>query len=129
MLREYGNELEADIPRFYPGHRLRDLATGEVTYREMMNWIRHLPRESAYVRAVHGEIADWTTDTAFLARLVNLLIVANAQRAGKDPGSNEFIQPPPSKLKNKTDQPVLASNSSSNGDRKLSREEFDALFN
>lgn len=108
--------------------RLRQLFTGEITCREMINLIKHLPRESALIRAMHGELAEWTNDTAMLARAVNLLIIANSQRAGKRPSDSEFIQPPESKPAELVPARTPAS---PNGkpERKLTREEFDALFN
>lgn len=64
--------------------RLKQLYTGELTRRELINLISHLPQESALGRAILGPRADWTQERELQAAMVDALHIANWQR-GTDP--------------------------------------------
>lgn len=52
-----------------------------MTWRRLGVLIRHLPKDSATVRSVAGDAADWTTGDYLLAVAVDHLAVANWQRS------------------------------------------------
>lgn len=49
------------------GLRLRDLGSEEFTWADLRALIRHAPRDSAIVRAVHPEKSQWGVDSYLLA--------------------------------------------------------------
>lgn len=51
-----------------------------MTWRELRTFIRHLPRDSAYIRAELGEEADWDVAEYLLARIANILLQAHSSR-------------------------------------------------
>lgn len=51
-----------------------------MTWRELRTFVRHLPRDSAYSRSVHGEAADWSTTDHLLAHTYNLLLQVNSSK-------------------------------------------------
>ena len=61
--------------------RLADLWTGQLTWRRLAVLVAHLPRESATVRAQHGEVVEWGATEHLLAHVVDLLAASNWQRA------------------------------------------------
>lgn len=61
-----------------------------MTIRRLWVLARGLPRTSNTVRAVQGEVAEWTVDTTILARTHNLLYQANVE----SPQDSSFITPP-----------------------------------
>lgn len=56
---------------------LLDYHRGLLSARRLRVLIRHLPRESALVRAVHGPVADWGPVEHLLAAAVDELAAAN----------------------------------------------------
>jgi hypothetical protein len=56
---------------------LLDFYRGRLSARRLRVLIRHLPRESALVRAVHGPVADWGPVEHLLASTVDELAAAN----------------------------------------------------
>ncbi|WP_309235824.1 hypothetical protein [Amycolatopsis sp. SID8362] len=56
---------------------LLDYYRGKLTPRRLRVLIRHLPRESALVRALHGEAAEWGLTEHLLAGAVDELAVGN----------------------------------------------------
>ncbi|MEV5849825.1 hypothetical protein AB0M32_48490 [Streptomyces sp. NPDC051985] len=64
MLRHYGVDL-------------LDWHRGRLSSRRLRVLIAHLPADSSYARAVHGEQADWTVTDHLLAAVVDHLAVAN----------------------------------------------------
>lgn len=56
--------------------------------------IRYLPRESATVRAQHGDTVAWGATEHLLAAAVDALRVANWQRTGKKAGRPKPIVRP-----------------------------------
>lgn len=74
--------------------RLRDLFTGDLTRRELITYIRYLPRDSALGRALLGEAADWSPEMHRLTDVAELLAGANWQRAnGKGPKPKPIKRP------------------------------------
>ncbi|WP_028807731.1 hypothetical protein [Streptomyces canus] len=64
MLRHYGVDL-------------LDWHRGRLSSRRLRVLVEHLPADSSYARAVHGEQADWTVTDHLLAAVVDHLAVAN----------------------------------------------------
>ncbi|WP_249126310.1 DUF5361 domain-containing protein [Streptomyces sp. A2-16] len=64
MLRHYGVDL-------------LDWHRGRLSSRRLRVLVEHLPSDSSYARAVHGEQADWTVTDHLLAAAVDHLAVAN----------------------------------------------------
>ena len=50
-----------------------DLWRGRLSYRKLQALVGNLPQESATVRAISGDVADWTTDRELLAATVDRL--------------------------------------------------------
>ncbi len=80
LIREHGAALEADLLRFF-GVDLCHVGTDTLTWRRFALLVAHLPRESAYALAVHGERARWGDTDYLLAHVVDALHVGNWQRA------------------------------------------------
>ena len=68
--------MEADLLRFYQMDLL-DYYRGTLSPRRLRVLIRYLPRESALVRALHGDVADWGLTEHLLAGVVDELAVGN----------------------------------------------------
>src|SRR5690606_28292329 len=60
LISRYGDAIEADLPHYYPGVRMRQVWTGELTPREALNLIENLPRGSRFQAALadDDELAD-----------------------------------------------------------------------
>ena len=116
--------MEFDVPRYWPGRRIGDLLTGDMTWREFRTFVRHLPPDSAYVRAVRtrrGDNPDWTPAHEIARIAANALIAANYQRIGK--------RTPDSALIPEQGGPRRRPGGDRNGHKQeLSQAEFDALF-
>lgn len=81
LLREHGRAVEADLRRFY-NVRLRELFTGDLTLRELIVLIKHLPSDCALARSMHGPAAEWGQTEHLLGDVIDLLDIANHQRGG-----------------------------------------------
>ncbi|MGW3289159.1 hypothetical protein ACWDR3_31435 [Streptomyces sp. NPDC001002] len=68
--------MEADLLRHY-GVDLLDWHRGSLSSRRLRVLTEHLPADSSFARAVHGEQADWTITDHLLAAVVDQLAVAN----------------------------------------------------
>lgn len=99
FLTEYGEAVEWDIARYWPGRSLLELYRGEMSWRELRVFLRYLPPDSATARAVRGvtpEQEAWTLDRQLLASLVD------AQRENTfamvklhgDPKKTKRLRPP-----------------------------------
>ncbi|MFC8429406.1 hypothetical protein [Streptomyces sp. NPDC057253] len=64
MLRHYGVDL-------------LDWHRGRLSSRRLRVLVEHLPADSSFARAVHGEQADWSVTDHLLAAVVDHLAVAN----------------------------------------------------
>ncbi|MET8076252.1 hypothetical protein [Streptomyces sp. NPDC005303] len=64
MLRHYGVDL-------------LDWHRGRLSSRRLRVLVEHLPADSSFARAVHGEQAEWTVTDHLLAAVVDHLAVAN----------------------------------------------------
>nr|WP_097257312.1 hypothetical protein [Streptomyces sp. Ag109_G2-15] len=64
MLRHYGVDL-------------LDWHRGRLTSRRLAVLVRHLPRDSALLRELHGEAAEWSVTDHLLAATVDQLAEAN----------------------------------------------------
>ncbi|HEY9370455.1 hypothetical protein [Streptomyces sp.] len=73
FLTEYGEAVEWDMARYWPGRSLLELYRGQMSWRELRVFLRYLPTESATARAVRGTTAvedQWTLDRHLLAQVV-----------------------------------------------------------
>ena len=102
-----------------------------MTWRELRTFIRHLPADSAYVRAVRirrGENPDWTTRDEIARVAANAVITANYQRAGKRTPDSVLVP----ELDKRRRRPAPArgptAGRNGNGHQELTPAEFDALF-
>ncbi|GAA3121682.1 hypothetical protein [Streptomyces echinatus] len=74
FLTEYGEAVEWDVARYWPGRSLLELYRGEMSWRELRVFLRYLPQDSATARAVRGaspEQEAWTLDRHLLAALID----------------------------------------------------------
>jgi hypothetical protein len=81
LVEDHGEALEADLQRYFSTD-LREVGTPALSWRRLGVLVRYLPRESATVRALMGEAADWGTVEHLLATLVDVERMALWQRAG-----------------------------------------------
>jgi len=100
LIDDHGPAVLADLLRYY-GVDLRDLWRDgcDLTPRYVFWLVEHLPADSATYAAMKGgpEFRPWTIDTYLIAQIVNMLAVANHQRAGKRIRKMP-IQPPKPKV-------------------------------
>lgn len=75
------------------GLRWRDIGTGRTNWRDVWAVMMTLPRTSATARAIIGPDADWSLTDHLLASAVDLLAVANRQRAGRGPKPKPIPRP------------------------------------
>lgn len=117
--------IEADLPRFYPGVRLRHLFTGEMTWRELGVYLARLPMESGLqteLREAVGESistqidpdaphGSWSKVELLLAamsdQLASLIYVQIARGGGK-PEQPVPLRRPGVVLKKKADPAAVA---------------------
>lgn len=75
-MEEHAEALEADLLRHY-GVDLLDWHRGRLSSRRLRVLVEHLPADSSFARAVHGEAAGWSLTEHLLAAVVDQLAVAN----------------------------------------------------
>lgn len=95
-----------------------------MSWRELRTFIRQIPPDSAYVRAVRlveGDDPDWDTAAYLLARVANEVTSANYQRAGKKTPKNALIGEPGKATKRKA-------RVAANGDRPGTWQDLDNLY-
>ncbi|MFI5808097.1 hypothetical protein [Streptomyces sp. NPDC051561] len=73
---EHAEALEADLIRHY-GLDLLDWHRGALSSRRLAVLVKHLPRDSAVARELHGEAAEWEVADHLLASVVDQLAEAN----------------------------------------------------
>jgi len=64
------------VARYWPGRSLLELYRGEMSWRELRVFLRHLPPDSATARAVRGSSPEeeaWTLDRQLLASAVDAI--------------------------------------------------------
>ncbi|MBW1600900.1 hypothetical protein JJV70_02035 [Streptomyces sp. JJ66] len=95
FLAKYGEAIEWDLARYWPGRSLLELYRGELSWRELRVFLRYLPPDSATARSVDPD-SGWTVDQHLLAtvadsvrELTHLTLVVNA-----DPKKRRQIKPP-----------------------------------
>jgi hypothetical protein len=78
--------------------RLRDLVTGDLTHRELIAYIKHLPMEGAVGRVVLGDAAAWTPEMHRLTDIADLLsfghYIAATVAGGKAKRPKPIKRPP-----------------------------------
>ncbi|MGN9819440.1 hypothetical protein ACTMUQ_29340 [Streptomyces sp. SD11] len=76
-----------------------DWHRGQLSSRRLSVLVQHLPRDSALIRALHGEAADWSVTDYLLAAVVDQLAEANWMFAtvnrDEDAESIDFPEPVP----------------------------------
>ncbi|WP_405535736.1 hypothetical protein OG787_18025 [Streptomyces sp. NBC_00075] len=88
---EHAEALEADLLRYY-GTDLLDWHRGRLSSRRLAVLVKHLPRDCALNRELHGEAAEWTVTDHLLAATVDHLAAANWMFASVN--SAEDADPP-----------------------------------
>ena len=99
FLRRYGEAVEWDMARYWPGRSLLELYRGTLSWRELRVFLAHLPPDSATARAVNPRSAEeefWTPERHLIAT------VADAVREGTyaqvklhgDPTKTKRLRPP-----------------------------------
>ncbi|MFY7566420.1 hypothetical protein ACOT81_18270 [Streptomyces sp. WI04-05B] len=88
---EHAEALEADLLRFY-GTDLLDWHRGRLSSRRLAVLVKHLPRDCALNRELHGEAAEWSIVEHLLAATVDHLAAANWMFASVN--SAEDADPP-----------------------------------
>ncbi|MFI2210013.1 hypothetical protein [Streptomyces sp. NPDC020141] len=73
---EHAEALEADLLRHY-GLDLLDWHRGRLSSRRLAVLLRHLPRDSAVARELHGEAAEWSPTDYLLAQVIDQLAESN----------------------------------------------------
>lgn len=116
LLREHGGAVDFDLGRYRPGTNLRHLFTGELTHRELISFIKHLPLDSATVRQMHPGESHWDPAYQRLTDIADLLLLGNWQRGGDEHAPKPDMFPRPG-----AEQPAPKQ-------QHLTPEEFDALF-
>ncbi|MFE6100708.1 hypothetical protein ACFVQ4_12160 [Streptomyces laurentii] len=96
MLRHYGTDL-------------LDWHRGTLSSRRLSVLIKNLPNDSAVLRELHGESADWSVGDHLLAAAVDHLAVANWMFACVNTGEDDDPPEPP--------QPVPRPGAGSGSDR------------
>ena len=76
LLAEHGEAIEADLLRFYHLD-IADVGTERLSWRRLRVLLRHLPRESAFVRDRAGEAARGGETEQLLALLADTLAAIN----------------------------------------------------
>ncbi|WAB10127.1 hypothetical protein SEA_GRAVAILLIA_17 [Mycobacterium phage Gravaillia] len=67
LLDNHGDDLEADLRRFY-GVDMRGLFTGDLTLRQLWMFVRRIPGDSALLTARNGGRPPWTRAEIIAAR-------------------------------------------------------------
>lgn len=73
LIRRHGHALEADLPATYPGVRLKQLYTGELTWRELASLVQGLPPNSRLRTALNEGRAEPTAEAFLLADIFDML--------------------------------------------------------
>lgn len=90
-MEEHAEALEADLLRYY-GVDLLDWHRETLSSRRLSVLVRHLPPDSAFVRAREGEAAEWRLTDHLLAAVVDHLAIANWMYASVN--RDEYADPP-----------------------------------
>ncbi|MFJ8490875.1 hypothetical protein ACIRBZ_21350 [Streptomyces sp. NPDC094038] len=78
----------------YYGTDLLDWHRETLTARRLALLIKHLPRESALNRELHGEAAEWSVSDHLLAAVVDHLAAANWMFASVNSEEGDQPEPP-----------------------------------
>ncbi|MFQ6200205.1 hypothetical protein, partial [Streptomyces sp. NPDC000405] len=118
----HAEALEADLLRHY-GVDLLDWHRGTLSSRRLAVLVKHMPRDSAVNRDLHGEAVQWDASTHLLAALVDHAAVANWMTAtinsGEDAEPLGYPEPAPRpgsrETDSESDEPSQAPRESSKG--------------
>ena len=99
FLEEYGEAVEWDVARYWPGRSLLELYRGEMSWRELRVFLKFLPPDSATARAVRGSTPDeeaWTLDRQLLATIADAVRENTfaTVKLGGDPKKTGRLKPP-----------------------------------
>jgi hypothetical protein len=84
----YGDDLEADLLRYFRVDYRQPVADGGPTLRQIWVYIRRLPADSALMAARNGGVSAWTRAEILTARLWELW--AQKRYAGRPPSPEEI---------------------------------------
>lgn len=99
FLTEYGEAVEWDMARYWPGRSLLELYRGQMSWRELRVFLRYLPADSATARDVRGSTPEedaWTLDRHLLASVVDAIRENTfaTVKLGGDPKRTGPLKPP-----------------------------------
>ncbi|MBR8638585.1 hypothetical protein KEF29_03045 [Streptomyces tuirus] len=99
FLEEYGEAVEWDIARYWPGRSLLELYRGEMSWRELRVFLRFLPHDSATARTLRGATPEedaWTLDRQLLATIADAVRESTftAVKLHGDPKKTGRLKPP-----------------------------------
>lgn len=86
LLCHFPEEIEADIARHYPGRDVAQFWRGAMSARTLSVLIRHLPEDSALVRAQRG--TPWPEHMYLLATIADTVIYHRADYANVHGGQH-----------------------------------------
>lgn len=93
LIEVHGEAIHADLHRYH-GHRLHDVFTGDLTWMDLLAYVRQFPPDSATARAMDGDAAGWGASEHLLATVIDQLAAANWQRSGKKSGKPKPMKRP-----------------------------------
>lgn len=95
FLEEYGEAVEWDMARYWPARSLLELYRGDMSWRELRVFLRHLPQDSATARAVNPD-STWTLDQHLAATIADRVGFLGALTAyvNADPKKRGRFRPP-----------------------------------
>lgn len=105
LLRVYPEEIEADIARHYPGRDIGQFWRGELSARALSVLIRHLPEDSALVKAERG--TPWPELLYMLANIADTVTYHRADYANVHGGQSRptpVTRPPTAEDEEQRDQ-------------------------
>lgn len=99
FLEEYGEALEWDVARYWPGRSLLELYRGEMSWRELRVFLKGLPADSLTARTVRGSTPEedqWTLDRQLAASMVDAIRENTfaTVKLGGDPKKTRRLRPP-----------------------------------
>jgi hypothetical protein len=99
FLERFGEAVEWDIARYWPGRSLLELYRGEMSWRELRVFLRYLPTDSATARTVRGSTPEedaWTLERQLLATIADAIRENTfaTVKLGGDPKKTGRLKPP-----------------------------------
>lgn len=107
---EHSEAITADLLRL-TGHGIEELG-GAISWHSLKSYLEHLPYDSALMRSLNAEQAEWATRTktnAILADIFDMLAVINANLCGIGSGKKPKQPKPYPRPGKKEDKQTIGS--------------------